>query len=113
MGPRDYQALPSYSQHWYAGILPFKDNRQIQACNPLKLREYLAAGRPIVSTPFPALAPFSELIHVATRAEQFAAALESSVRGESQEHKELRQNSVKNADWKVKAKIVGDVIAQL
>ena len=113
LGPRDYQELPSYSQHWYAGILPFKDNRQIQACNPLKLREYLAAGRPIVSTSFPALAPYRDLINIAENAEQFAIALESSVRGQSQEHKELRQNSVLNEDWKVKAKIVSDVLAQL
>jgi len=113
LGARPYSQLPRYSQHWYAGILPFKDNRQIQACNPLKLREYLAAGRPIVSTPFPALEPYRELIHVAQRAEQFASALEESVRCQSEEHKEARQLSVQTQDWKHKATQVSEVLAQL
>ncbi|WP_416900142.1 MAG: glycosyltransferase family 1 protein [Minwuia sp.] len=39
-----HAALPGYVQHWTAAILPFRDTPQIRACNPLKLREYLATG---------------------------------------------------------------------
>ncbi|NRB39062.1 MAG: glycosyltransferase [Pseudomonadales bacterium] len=64
LGPKKHHELSAYVQHWQVSMLPFKRNRQIQACNPLKLREYLAVGKPIVSTEFPALHAFREFIHV-------------------------------------------------
>ena len=42
--------LIRFSQHWDVSILPFLDNKQIRSCNPLKLKEYLAVGAPIVAT---------------------------------------------------------------
>ena len=42
--------LATWSQHWDVSLLPFLKNRQIDASNPLKLREYLAAGRPVAAT---------------------------------------------------------------
>ena len=42
--------LAGWSQHWDVSLLPFLKNRQIDASNPLKLREYLAAGRPVAAT---------------------------------------------------------------
>ncbi|WP_431268829.1 glycosyltransferase [Dankookia sp. P2] len=78
-GPRPHAALPSYAQHWTAGIIPFVDNAQIRASNPLKLREYLAAGRPVVSTPFPALQPYRALVTEVEGPEAFAAALQATL----------------------------------
>lgn len=64
LGDRNHQQLPSYVQHWTASLLPFVDNSQIQNCNPLKLREYLAAGRPVISTSFPALLPYQDFVQL-------------------------------------------------
>nr|WP_294508850.1 glycosyltransferase [uncultured Rhodopila sp.] len=79
LGARPHAALPSYVQHWTAGLIPFLDNAQIRASNPLKLREYLAAGRPIVATPFPAMQPYARHMAVATTPEGFAAALRATL----------------------------------
>ncbi len=79
-GARPHAALPSYAQHWTAGLIPFLDNAQIRASNPLKLREYLAAGRPIVATPFPAMLPYAQHMAVATTPEAFADALRATLR---------------------------------
>ena len=68
---KPHHQLPSYSQHWQAALLPFVDNRQIRACNPLKLREYLATGTPVVSTPFSALVPYLNSVHIADDAALF------------------------------------------
>lgn len=59
-----HDALPCYSQHWQCALLPFIDNEQIRSCNPLKLREYLATGKPVVSTYFAALEPYREFVHI-------------------------------------------------
>ncbi|EMH3445778.1 glycosyltransferase [Vibrio harveyi] len=75
LGPRAHQDLPSYSQHWDASWLPFVDNAQIQACNPLKLLEYLATGTPVISTAFPALKPYQHMLHVVADVDDVRASL--------------------------------------
>lgn len=62
--PQPHDRLPGYVQHWDAALLPFKDNDQIRACNPLKLREYLASNTPVVTTDFPALARYRDKVNV-------------------------------------------------
>lgn len=80
LGPRAHHLLPSYVQHWTASLLPFVDNPQIRSCNPLKLREYLAAGQPIVSTCFPAADVYSDLIYQVETPQQMVAALGNAQR---------------------------------
>ena len=75
LGPKPHHSLPSYSQHWDVSLLPFVDNEQIRACSPLKLMEYLAAGTPIVTTPFPALIPYQEHVTKVSNAQQMIEAL--------------------------------------
>lgn len=77
LGEKKHDELPNYIHHWQVSLLPFKDNAQIRACNPLKLREYLAVGKPIVSTDFPALKPYRDWITVAGK-NDFCAAIESA-----------------------------------
>ncbi len=79
LGPRAYEVLPSYSQHWTVSMLPFCNNARIKAANPLKLTEYLASGRPVVSTALPALKPYFTLIDVITDAASMVEALERAV----------------------------------
>lgn len=62
LGARPHGVLPSYVQHWTVSLIPFRDTPQIRACNPLKLREYLAAGTPVAATRFPALDPYEPLV---------------------------------------------------
>jgi glycosyltransferase involved in cell wall biosynthesis len=53
LGPRPYAQLPAYAKGFDVAILPFAVNELTLAANPLKLREYLAAGLPVVSTAIP------------------------------------------------------------
>lgn len=78
LGERPHHTLPSYSQHWTVSLLPFIDNAQIRACNPLKLKEYLAAGSPIVSTSFPAIHAYNGLVQIASTSDAMVAALRAS-----------------------------------
>ncbi len=101
---KTHSELPRYSQNWTVSLIPFRDNSQIRSCNPLKLREYLAAGTPIVATDFPALKGYRDLVKVANDAKEFAALLEDSAcydRGKSR--KEFRER-VANESWAARAK---------
>jgi len=75
LGSRPHTDLPKYIQNWNVAILPFVDNKQIQMCNPLKLREYLASGTPIVTTDFNALNGYRKYLQVATKNNPFYQAI--------------------------------------
>ena len=53
LGQKPYQQLPLYAKGFDLAILPFAINELTLAANPLKLREYLAAGLPLVSSAIP------------------------------------------------------------
>jgi hypothetical protein len=95
------------------GLLPFLNNAQIEACNPLKLREYLAAGKPIVSTDFPALDGYRDQISVAQHAIDFALQIENSLTNQNFLTRKARQQSVANESWQHKAAQLHDILQQL
>lgn len=78
LGKRDYEQVPGYMAAGDVLIMPWNRNEWIQACNPVKLKEYLAVGRPIVTTPFPELARYEGLVRVADSAQGFAQAIQDA-----------------------------------
>lgn len=59
LGPRPFASLPSYVAHFDVGIIPFAVSELTRAVNPIKLREMLAAGCPVVSTALPEVASYA------------------------------------------------------
>lgn len=111
MGPKPHSQLPRYSQHWQVSLLPFVDNEQIRACNPLKLLEYLATGTPIISTDFPALRPYKSAIHTVNSVAEFNSSLnliqQDWLKHNTEElHKRTQQQTklIKSHTWQAKAK---------
>ncbi|HEU4535304.1 MAG TPA: glycosyltransferase, partial [Polyangiaceae bacterium] len=50
LGPKSYAELPGYVAGWDVALLPFAKNESTRFISPTKTPEYLAAGRPVVST---------------------------------------------------------------
>ena len=67
LGPRPYLALPGYLHRFDVATIPFAINDITLATSPLKLYEYFAAGRPVISTPMPECAAFAEVSDRARR----------------------------------------------
>ena len=65
LGRKPYQTLPAYCKAFDVAILPFTWNELTLAANPLKLREYLAAGLPVVATPLPEVCKLGKQVHLA------------------------------------------------
>ena len=76
-GRRPYQSLPGYCRRFDIAVLPFLVNELTLAANPLKLREYLAAGLPVVATPLPEVQKLGELVRAATTPAEFLAQCDS------------------------------------
>ncbi|HEY3368242.1 MAG TPA: hypothetical protein VGK74_24585 [Symbiobacteriaceae bacterium] len=78
LGMRPYERLPAYLHHANVAIIPFRDNQVTRAANPVKLWEYLATGRQVVSTPLPEVLPLQGLIRIAADPVSFARAIHSA-----------------------------------
>ena len=77
LGRKPYSALPSYCAGIDVAILPFVINELTLASNPLKLREYLAAGLPVVTTDIPEARRLGENVRIGTSYEEFLAHIEN------------------------------------
>ena len=75
LGVKAHNDLPNYIQNWNVAMLPFVNNKQIQMCNPLKLREYLASGTPVVTTDFNALKGYRKHLQIANQIKPFYQAI--------------------------------------
>ncbi len=75
LGPRPYERLPEFGACFDAAIIPYRLNAQVHAANPLKLREYLSMGLPIVSVSTPEIDKFSHVVTIARSREAFRDAL--------------------------------------
>jgi glycosyltransferase involved in cell wall biosynthesis len=79
LGRRSYQSLPAYCKAFDVAILPFVVNDLTLAANPLKLREYLAAGLPVVATPLPEILRLGALVRTARTPVEFLTQIEAIV----------------------------------
>ena len=105
----EHDRLASFSQHWQVSILPFVDNEQIRACDPLKLKEYIATGTPIVTTRFAAVNPYQETILIADNHQGFIERLDYAVSLSKSNNLNWRANQSQQASdhsWQAKAKLV-------
>ncbi len=76
LGRKPYGALPSYCKGMDVAISPFVLNELTRAANPLKLREYLAAGLPTVSTALPEAERISDMLHIGCGDQHFLETIE-------------------------------------
>lgn len=109
LGRKPYQEVPAYMAGCDVLIMPWNRSEWIRACNPVKLKEYMAVGRPIVSTSFVELKRYEGYVTVADGAAEFATAIRRALveTGDS----EQRRLRVRDHTWAHKAKAVVDALA--
>jgi glycosyltransferase involved in cell wall biosynthesis len=76
LGHRPYTRLPEYLRGFDVALLPFVMNQLTISSNPLKLREYLAAGLPVLSAPLPEALRFGSLVRTASTVEEYVCEIE-------------------------------------
>ena len=88
--------------------MPWRQNRWIGACNPIKLKEYLALGKPVVSTPFAELRKYRDVVYEADAPQKFANCIKRAFSEDSPELAAKRRQKVARVSWDSKAKLVWD-----
>jgi glycosyltransferase involved in cell wall biosynthesis len=102
-GPQPYETLPGWAKAFDLAIIPYLQNQQVRNANPLKLREYLATGKPIVSVPTPEVDRFAKVLHVAKGREAFLAAMEVALLENTPELCAARMAAVVEMSWEHRA----------
>jgi len=101
LGRRPYEDLPAYCRCFDVGLIPFKINELTKAVNPIKLREYLAAGLPVVSTPLPEVAACGSSVRVADTATAWVTAAEAAME-DGQETAQALSVATATETWEAK-----------
>jgi glycosyltransferase involved in cell wall biosynthesis len=79
-GQRSYDDLPRYLVGWDVCLLPFALNEATRFISPTKTLEYMAAERPIVSTPITDVAePYGDVVYLGSTPEEFLAACDAAL----------------------------------
>jgi glycosyltransferase involved in cell wall biosynthesis len=99
LGHRAYATLPSYCKGFDAAMIPFPISEVTLNANPLKAREYLAAGLPVISTDIPEVSALGAC-RVAISREQFVQEVEAAFaeRGPSV----VRSDAVRHESWEAR-----------
>jgi hypothetical protein len=100
LGERPYDTLRGYLAQISTWVIPFKVNAMTAAVDPLKVYEYLAAGRRVVSTHLPELHPLSPFLRMEASSEAWIKALEVAVReGDAPFQPEPLMPLLERRDW--------------
>lgn len=88
LGARQYDALPHYLAGWDVALMPFAINASTRFISPTKTPEYLAGGRPVVSTPIADVISgygASGVVAIADSPAKFIAAVEKALSAEARD----------------------------
>jgi len=121
LGPKPFATLPAYVAHFDVGIVPFVVNDLTRAVNPIKLREMLAAGCPVVSTALPEVEALAALragenvpVTIAGSHRAFVTAVGDRVRNPvPAAGREAISACVSEQTWAAKVDILLDVLASV
>jgi len=114
VGKRPYQDLPAYGKRFDAAIIPYRPSQFAHYANPLKLREYLAMGKPIVAVSTPEIDKFADVVEIAHSREEFLAKLDAVLaRPSSPDELRRRMDRVEPLSWEARRREILGVVEDL
>jgi glycosyltransferase involved in cell wall biosynthesis len=102
LGGKTYDELPGYLSGWDVAIMPFAMNESTRFISPTKTPEFLAAGKPVVSTPIrDVVRPYGEMgmVQIAGTAEEFVEAIDKALVQDSPERRAAADDFISQMSW--------------
>ncbi len=115
LGGKSYDELPNYIGGWDVAMMPFAINESTRFISPTKTPEYLAAGRPVVSTAIrDVVRPYgeNELVRIASTAEEFVAAIEAALHEDPAERRRRADEFLATMSWDKTYESMSDLIEE-
>lgn len=110
LGKKPYSILPNYIRAFDACIIPFKITELTLSVNPNKLYEYLAAGKPVISTALPEVEKYNGTVYVAKNTDEFLSHIDK-VLTSTHDAERFLSIAFENS-WDDKAKSIIDLIVK-
>jgi glycosyltransferase involved in cell wall biosynthesis len=109
--PVSYQDLPNYAAGFDVCVLPWNTDVTFTSYgSAIKVREYLASGKPVVIAPLPEYESMSEVLRIGRSRDQFLELIEEALREEGTALAQARQDAVRDGTWDARAEWVSDLI---
>ncbi|CAG1769315.1 Putative teichuronic acid biosynthesis glycosyltransferase TuaH [uncultured bacterium] len=110
LGPKSHTTLPGYLKAFDVCIIPYLLEGQVPSSSPLKLYEYLATGKPIVSVNISHVYSFVPLVRVAYSADEFERNVEEALKEKDSNICQQRLDVARKNSWKRRAEKVLEII---
>ena len=112
-GGKDITELPHYLQHIDCTLIPFLKNKLTKSIYPLKINEYLAAGRAVVATNFSEdIRSFSDVIEVADSDEAFIELIDKAIEEDSPQKIAERIKVAESNTWEARVEQFWEIITR-
>jgi glycosyltransferase involved in cell wall biosynthesis len=111
--PVPYTELPRYAAGFDVCVLPWETERAFTSYgSAIKVREYLATGKPVVISPLPEYEHLSGVLRIARTREDFFRLVEDALAEEGADAARARQHAVKDGTWDARAEWVSGLIEE-
>lgn len=112
-GSRRLDALPALLQHMDVALIPFLKNTLTRSIYPLKINEYLAAGKPVVATSFSDdIRSFGEVIHLADDHEEFIRLIDKALQENDPALRARRVEVSRANSWSARIRQLDEIIGR-
>jgi glycosyltransferase involved in cell wall biosynthesis len=114
LGGKPYTALPTYAAHMDVQTICYRPDRGWwNAAAPLKLHEYLATGRPVVSTEIADIRPFADVVRLVRDRADWIAVLEAALGERSAQAMERRRRVARANSWEDRVSLLEQRLATM
>jgi glycosyltransferase involved in cell wall biosynthesis len=109
--PVTYDELPAFAAGFDVCVLPWNTDVPFTSYgSAIKVREYLASGKPVVISPLPEYESMSEVLRIGRSRAGFIQLVEDALREDSPLASQARQDAVRNGTWDARAEWVSELI---
>lgn len=111
--PVPYHDLPCYAAGFDVCVLPWNTDVTFTSYgSAIKVREYLASGKPVVIAPLPEYESMGEVLRIGRSRGQFLALVDEALGEQGKAQTQARQKAVRDGTWDARAEWVSDLIEQ-
>jgi glycosyltransferase involved in cell wall biosynthesis len=110
LGRKPHGELPAYCKGFDVGLIPYRIDERMAFVNPIKLREYLSAGVPVVSTGVPEVRRYARWCAIADDRDAFVTAIEAALKDGGPEQRRARSRTMESETWSARVAEVARIV---
>jgi glycosyltransferase involved in cell wall biosynthesis len=110
LGMKPIEQVPQYIVAFDICLIPYARNGEVENLSPLKLYDYMAAGKPIVTTDFPAANEFKELIYIANTPDRFLKSIKKALSETDSTISQSRRQAASQNTWEDRIAQISNLI---